>query len=112
MIGSSRPGGRHRDGRPYSLVHRRVWDGPARAEAESLDQAWAGWTVLYSLGTRRFYGLCSWPSPQPVIVSDTTSEGLERRMREAEALLTLRMPTAEGRRPAGRRRLRSARRAA
>ncbi|MER7211627.1 hypothetical protein ABT340_31620 [Streptosporangium sp. NPDC000239] len=104
--------GRHRDGRPYSLVYRRVWDGPARAEAEVLGRAWPGWTVLYSLGTRRFYGLCSWPSPQPVIVSDTTSEGLERRMREAETLLTLRMPTAEGRRPAGRRRLRSARRAA
>ncbi|MFF4989453.1 hypothetical protein ACFY19_19835 [Streptosporangium saharense] len=54
-----------------------------------------GWSVLYSLSMRRFFGLCAWPSPQAVIVSDDTVEGLEQRMREAETLLILRMPTAE-----------------
>ncbi|MFD0883445.1 hypothetical protein ACFQ08_02590 [Streptosporangium algeriense] len=110
MIGQSRPVGRHRGGQPYSLVYRRVWDGPARAEAESLNEAWPGWTVLYSLGMRRFYALCSWPAPQPVIVSDDTAEGLEERMREAETLLVLRTPPSRDRRRV--RRLRSSGRAA
>ncbi|MBB4920706.1 hypothetical protein [Streptosporangium saharense] len=51
--------------------------------------------MLYSLSQRRFFGLCAWPSPQPVIVIDDTAEGLEQRMREAETLLILRMPLAE-----------------
>ncbi|MER7134510.1 hypothetical protein [Streptosporangium saharense] len=97
MIGRSRPAGRHRDGQAHIPVYRRVWDGPARAEAEVLDQACSGWAVLYSLSERRFFGLCAWPSPEPVIVSDDTVEGLEQRMREAETLLILRMPPAEDR---------------
>ncbi|MFF4989238.1 hypothetical protein ACFY19_18755 [Streptosporangium saharense] len=76
--------GRHRDGQPYASVYQRVWDGPARAEAERLDQAWANWTVLYSLGKRSFYAVASWDSPQVVVVEDLTSEGLEGRMQEAE----------------------------
>ncbi|MFD0883761.1 hypothetical protein ACFQ08_04220 [Streptosporangium algeriense] len=104
--------GRHRDGQPYAPVYRRVWDGPARAEAEALGRAWPGWTVLYSLGMRRFYGLCSWPAPQPVIVSDDTVEGLERRMRETETLLTLRRPSFVRRRSVRGRRLRSSERVA
>ncbi|MER7130113.1 hypothetical protein [Streptosporangium saharense] len=78
-----------------TAVYRRVWDGPARAEAEVLNQACSGWAVLYSLSKRRFFGLCAWPSPQAVIVSDDTVEGLEQRMREAETLLILRMPFSE-----------------
>ncbi|MBB4920796.1 hypothetical protein [Streptosporangium saharense] len=95
MIGRSRPGGRHRDGLPVATVYRRVWDGPARAEAEVLDQACSGWAVLYSLSERRFFAFCAWPSPQPVIVIDDTAEGLEQRMREAETLLILHMPLSE-----------------
>ncbi|MER7132415.1 hypothetical protein, partial [Streptosporangium saharense] len=79
----------HRDGQPYASVYQRVWDGPARAEAERLDQAWSDWTVLYSLGKRSFYAVASWDGPQVVIVEDTTSEGLEERMQEAETVRLL-----------------------
>ncbi|MER7210661.1 hypothetical protein ABT340_26710 [Streptosporangium sp. NPDC000239] len=83
--------GRHRDGQPYALVYRRVWDGPARAEAERIDQAWADWTVLYSLGRRAFYAVASWDGPRPVIVEDLTGDGLEERMREAEMIRAMRL---------------------
>ncbi|MBB4917541.1 hypothetical protein [Streptosporangium saharense] len=95
MIGRSRPAGRHRDGQAHTPVYRRVWDGPARAEAEVLGSISPGWSVLYSLSMRRFFGLCAWPSPQPVMISDATAEGLEQRMRETETLLILRMPLSE-----------------
>ncbi|MFF4988252.1 hypothetical protein ACFY19_13740 [Streptosporangium saharense] len=81
--------GRHRDGQPYASVYQRVWDGPARAEAERLDQVWADWTVLYSLGKRSFYAVASWDGPQLVVVEDATSEGLEERMQEAEMVRLL-----------------------
>ncbi|MFD0883395.1 hypothetical protein ACFQ08_02320 [Streptosporangium algeriense] len=68
--------------------------------------------MLYSLSQRRFYGLCSWPAPQPVIVGDDTVEGLEERMREAETFLVLRVSPAARRRPGRTRRLRSSGRAA
>ncbi|MEV4094437.1 hypothetical protein [Streptosporangium saharense] len=108
--------GRHRDGQPYASVYQRVWDGPARAEAERLDQVWADWTVLYSLGKRSFYAVASWDGPQLVVVEDATSEGLEERMQEAEMIRLLQAtptprdggerPSAEpsGRSPARRRR--------
>ncbi|MFF4413536.1 hypothetical protein ACFYY8_13470 [Streptosporangium sp. NPDC001559] len=83
--------GRHRDGLPYTPVYRRVWDGPARAEAERIDQAWADWTVLYSLGRRAFYAVAAWEGPRPVIVADPTAEGLEERMREAEMIRAMRL---------------------
>ncbi|MEV8636158.1 hypothetical protein AB0395_31340 [Streptosporangium sp. NPDC051023] len=92
MIGKSRPGGRHRDGQTHTPVYRRLWDGPARAEAERLDRAWPDWTVLYSLGRRRFYALSSWTTPEPVIIWDDTAEGLEKRMREAGTFLTRQTP--------------------
>ncbi|MER7131693.1 hypothetical protein [Streptosporangium saharense] len=76
--------GRHREGRPYSLVYRRVWDGPARAEAERLSQVWSEWTVFYSLSKRSFHAVASWDSPHLVMVEDATTERLEERMREAE----------------------------
>ncbi|MEV4097169.1 hypothetical protein [Streptosporangium saharense] len=108
--------GRHRDGQPYASVYQRVWDGPARAEAERLDQTWSDWTVLYSLGKRAFYAVASWDDPQLVVVEDPTSEGLEERMQEAEMVRLLQTtptphsgeerPPAEpsGRGPARRRR--------
>ncbi|MFF4413288.1 hypothetical protein ACFYY8_12220 [Streptosporangium sp. NPDC001559] len=83
--------GRHRDGLPYAVVYRRVWDGPARAEAERIDRAWADWTVLYSLGRRCFYAMAVWDGPRPVIVEDVTGEGLEERMREAEMIKAMRL---------------------
>ncbi|MEU1730408.1 hypothetical protein [Streptosporangium sp. NPDC020145] len=82
--------GRHRDGLPYAPVYRRVWDGPARAEAERINQSWADWTVLYSLGHRRFYAMAGWDNPRPVVVEDITGEGLEERMREAEMIRAIR----------------------
>ncbi|MEU1733418.1 hypothetical protein [Streptosporangium sp. NPDC020145] len=83
--------GRHRDGLPYAPVYRRVWDGPARAEAERINLAWADWTVLYSLGRRSFYAMAVWDGPRPVVVEDATSEGLEERMREAEMIWAIRL---------------------
>ncbi|MER7211085.1 hypothetical protein ABT340_28870 [Streptosporangium sp. NPDC000239] len=83
--------GRHRDGLPYAPVYRRVWDGPARAEAERIDQVWADWAVLYSLGRRCFYAMAVWDGPRPVIVEDVTGEGLEERMREAEMIRAMRL---------------------
>ncbi|MEV4098574.1 hypothetical protein [Streptosporangium saharense] len=88
--------GRHRDGQPYASVYQRVWDGPARAEAERLDQAWADWTVLYSLGKRSFYAVASWDSPQLVVVEDATSEGLEERMQDAEMVRMLQTTPPKG----------------
>ncbi|MFF4988519.1 hypothetical protein ACFY19_15075 [Streptosporangium saharense] len=89
--------GRHRDGQPYASVYQRVWDGPARAEAERLDQVWSDWTVLYSLGKRSFYAVASWDGPQLVVVEDATSEGLEERMQEAEMVRLLQAaPTPRG----------------
>ncbi|MFF4413714.1 hypothetical protein ACFYY8_14370 [Streptosporangium sp. NPDC001559] len=83
--------GRHRDGLPYAPVYRRVWDGPARAEAERIDRAWAEWTVLYSLGRRCFYAMAVWDGPRPVIVEDGTADGLKERMREAEMIRAIRL---------------------
>ncbi|MER7207934.1 hypothetical protein ABT340_12780 [Streptosporangium sp. NPDC000239] len=83
--------GRHRDGLPYAAVYRRVWDGPARAEAERINQSWTDWTVLYSLGRRCFYAMAAWDGPRPVIVEDSTGEGLEERMREAEMIRATRL---------------------
>ncbi|MEV8630247.1 hypothetical protein AB0395_01180 [Streptosporangium sp. NPDC051023] len=77
--------GRHRSGLPYAPVHRRVWDGPARAEAELLERSCTAWVVLYSLGNRRFYAIATWPAPGPVIVEGTTAEGVRERMRDVEA---------------------------
>ncbi|MBB4912974.1 hypothetical protein [Streptosporangium saharense] len=88
--------GRHRDGQPYASVYQRVWDGPARAEAERLDQTWADWTVLYSLGKRSFYAVASWDGPQVVVVEDATSEGLEERMQEAEMVRMLQTTPPRG----------------
>ncbi|MEU1736441.1 hypothetical protein [Streptosporangium sp. NPDC020145] len=93
MIGLPRRCGRHRDGQPYTPVYRRVWDGPARAEAERLDQTWANWTVLYSLGRRSFYAVAAWDGPRPVMVEDATADGLEQRMHEAETTRMIRIRT-------------------
>ncbi|MFI6883611.1 hypothetical protein [Streptosporangium canum] len=76
--------GRHRAGQAHAVVHHRLWDGPARAEAERLDRAWPGWTVLYGTGSRCFYAVAAWPASESLIVSDPTPEGLERQMHEAE----------------------------
>ncbi|MEU1735220.1 hypothetical protein [Streptosporangium sp. NPDC020145] len=96
--------GRHRDGLPYAPVYKRVWNGPARAEAERIDQAWADWTVLYSLGRRAFYAVAAWDGPRPVIVEDPTSEGLEERMREAEMIRAIRLSSRSSPAPVRRRR--------
>ncbi|GHE37595.1 hypothetical protein GCM10017673_45060 [Streptosporangium violaceochromogenes] len=90
MIGQPRLPGRHRAGQAPTTVHRRAWDGPARAEAERLERSRPGWVVLYGVGSRRFYAMAAWPVSEPVMVSDPTAEGLEERMGEAEAALLLR----------------------
>ncbi|MEV8630107.1 hypothetical protein AB0395_00480 [Streptosporangium sp. NPDC051023] len=93
MIGRlSRPPGRHRAGQPHTSVHRRLWDGPARAEAERMERSHPAWLVLYSLGTRRFYALATWPASESVIVCDDTAAGLEEQMREKETALTWQAP--------------------
>ncbi|MER7211563.1 hypothetical protein [Streptosporangium sp. NPDC000239] len=90
MIRRSRRCGRHRDGQPFTRVYRRLWDGPARSEAERLDRSCQWWSVLYSLGQRRFYAIAIWPTPEPLIISDVSPEGLQERMREAETALAWR----------------------
>ena len=83
--------GRHRVGQARtSVVHRRLWDGPARAEAERLAQAWPSWTVLYGVGSRRFYALAAWQVSEPLMVDATTTEDLERRMYEVVMAVTAR----------------------
>lgn len=89
VIGQPRAPGRHRAGRPHTLVHRRVWDSPARDQAERLNQAFPGWVVLYGPGSRRFYAIATWPAPEPIMVEATTTEDLAERMREAETALLL-----------------------
>ncbi|MGW4424939.1 hypothetical protein [Streptosporangium sp. NPDC004631] len=83
--------GRHRAGqvRP-AVVYRRLWDGPARAQAEQLAQAWPSWTVLYGVGSRRFYALATWQVSEPLMVEAATAEELERRMYEAVMTVTAR----------------------
>ncbi|MEU0519532.1 hypothetical protein [Streptosporangium sp. NPDC006007] len=90
MIGQPRTIGRHRAGQPYAPAHRRLWDGPARDHAERLGRAYPGWVVLYGTGSRRFYALAAWPAPEPVMVEDSTADGLEERMRHAETAAALR----------------------
>ncbi|MGW4423322.1 hypothetical protein [Streptosporangium sp. NPDC004631] len=86
--------GRHRAGQIHTaVVHRRLWDGPARAQAEQLAQAWPSWTVLYGVGSRRFYALATWPAPEPLMVEAATAEELERRMYEAVMAVTTRRET-------------------
>ncbi|MGW4426092.1 hypothetical protein [Streptosporangium sp. NPDC004631] len=86
--------GRHRAGQVHTaVVHRRLWDGPARAQAERLAQAWPSWTVLYGVGSRRFYALATWPTSEPLMVDATTGEELERRMYEAVMTVTARRET-------------------
>ena len=86
--------GRHRAGQARTaVVHRRLWDGPARAEAEQLAQAWPSWTILYGVGSRRFYALAAWQVSEPLMVDATTTEELERRMYEAVMAVTARRET-------------------
>lgn len=99
----SREPGRHRPGQSPAVVHRRLWDGPARSEAERLDRSRPDWLVLYSLGTRRFYALAAWPVPAPLIVAADTVEGLEERMNDMETAFTWRTPLAASPPPSRRR---------
>lgn len=85
--------GRHRSGQTRVPVHRRLWDGPARAEAERLERSWPGWVILYGVGSRRFFAMAAWPVPEPVMVSASSAEGLEERMGEAETALLTRLGT-------------------
>ncbi|MEV7005716.1 hypothetical protein [Streptosporangium sp. NPDC051022] len=88
-----RTAGRHRNketGPPVPAAPHRPWDGPARAEAERLTRTWTGWTVLYGPGSRRFYAVATWPTPEPLVLEDRTSEGLELRIRETEVAMTAR----------------------
>ncbi|MER7127643.1 hypothetical protein [Streptosporangium saharense] len=98
MIRRTRRGGRHRDGQPPTTVYRRLWDGPARSDAETLDRSTPGWSVFYSLSRRRFYAIAAWPAPEPLIVFDVGTEGLQDQMRQAEATLTWRSLPEQARR--------------
>ncbi|MEU0517008.1 hypothetical protein [Streptosporangium sp. NPDC006007] len=86
--------GRNRAGqvRP-AVVHRRLWDGPARAQAERLAQAWPSWIVLYGVGSRRFYAIAAWVTTEPLMVEAAGAEDLERRMYEAIMTVTVRRET-------------------
>ncbi|MFF5204906.1 hypothetical protein [Streptosporangium sp. NPDC000396] len=85
---SGRASGRHRNGLVPATVTPRLWDGPARAEAERLTQAWPGWTILYGAHSRLFYAIAAWPTPEPVIVQAAAPEDLEAQMHETAMTLT------------------------
>ncbi|MEU0517877.1 hypothetical protein [Streptosporangium sp. NPDC006007] len=85
--------GRHRTGQARTTVPHHLWDVRARAEAERLAQAWPSWTVLYGVGSRRFYALAAWATSEPLMVEAATSEELERRMYEAVMAVTTRRET-------------------
>ncbi|MGW4423496.1 hypothetical protein [Streptosporangium sp. NPDC004631] len=89
----SRAPGRHRPGQARTTVPHRLWDVRARAEAERLAQAWPSWTILYGVGSRRFYALAAWQVSEPLMVDATTTEDLERRMYEAVMAVTVRRET-------------------
>ncbi|MEU0519726.1 hypothetical protein [Streptosporangium sp. NPDC006007] len=95
MIGrrARRAPGRHLIGQPATTVHRRLWDGPARAEAERLARTWPSWIVLYGVGSRRFYALAAWPVSEPLMIEAADAEDLERRMYEAVMAVTVRRET-------------------
>ncbi|WP_271223467.1 hypothetical protein [Streptosporangium carneum] len=61
-----------------------------------MDRSTVLWSVLYSLGRRRFYALAAWPAAEPVVVEDDTAEGLEARMREVERGGGVRPPVPSG----------------
>ncbi|MEU0521991.1 hypothetical protein [Streptosporangium sp. NPDC006007] len=83
--------GRHRAGQVHTaVVHRRLWYGPARAQAERLARTWPSWTVLYGVGSRRFYALAAWVTSEPLMVEAASAEELERRMYEAVMAVTAR----------------------
>lgn len=95
------PSGRHRAGLPPATVYRRLWDGPARAEAERLDQVWRGWSILYGAHSRRFWAIAAW-TPEPLMVHSNTPEDLEERMHRSEtsvAWRTLPAPPATDKSP-------------
>lgn len=95
MIGHPRTPGRHRAGLAPTTVRRRSWDTHARAEADRLGQIWKGWSIFYGLGSRCFYAVAAWPTPEPLIISDRTPEGLETQMHDAElAMIAQRRPYA------------------
>ncbi|MET8141835.1 ATP-binding protein [Sphaerisporangium sp. NPDC005288] len=81
--------GRHRQGAGFEQVVRRQWDLAERAAAHQLDLLEPGWTVLYGVGTRRFYALATWPAPEAVIVQARDTDELRRLMREAEQITWL-----------------------
>lgn len=84
------PAGRHRNGQASTTSPRRSWDSHARADADRLNRAWAGWAVLYGTGSRRFHAIAARPLLEPLILSDHTPEGLEAQMREAEMAAIIR----------------------
>ncbi|GHH73032.1 hypothetical protein GCM10017673_28930 [Streptosporangium violaceochromogenes] len=94
MIGQPRAPGRHRAGQPHSLVHRRLWDGPARDQAEALERSRPGWVVWYGPGSRRFYAAAAWPAPESIMVEAATADDLHDRMNETETALLLRAATS------------------
>ncbi|GIH73234.1 hypothetical protein [Sphaerimonospora thailandensis] len=82
--------GRHRPGTTPSPFRRRPWDGQARGTAQSLDQHWQGWSVLYGPASRRFYAMVAWPVREPLILSASTAAELERLMYQAETVFSAR----------------------
>ncbi|MEV6987399.1 ATP-binding protein [Sphaerisporangium sp. NPDC051017] len=80
----TRPGGRHRRGRTIEQAAQRRWDLAERAAAHQLDQIEPGWTVWYGVGTRRYYAIATWRTPEPLIVQGRIVDELRDLMREAE----------------------------
>ncbi|MBB4703733.1 ATP-binding protein [Sphaerisporangium siamense] len=62
----------------------RRWDLFQQAEARHLDQMEPAWCVWYGLGTRHFYAVATWTTPEPLLVEARTAGRLRDLMREAE----------------------------
>jgi hypothetical protein len=85
--------GRHTIGQPYVPVEPGDPDPRARATAVLLDRLEPAWTILYGPWSRRFYALALFPTPHPLIVEESTAQGLTEQMRQAEQeVLSARWP--------------------
>ncbi|MEU9887767.1 ATP-binding protein [Sphaerisporangium sp. NPDC051011] len=98
-----RPGGRHRKGAPATRVEPGRWDLVDQAAARQIDMIEPTWAVWYGVGTRHFYAVATWPTPEPLLVHAGTTDELRGLMRAAERTLLYHPRTGRALQPAAHR---------